>query len=75
MILKQTHNTPIAAPQFSNMASALSVFRVFKDNSVYQMSDLLSFIASPSHERDEFLTLFSVQYINVNNIYIKQIYS
>ena len=75
MILKPNHNTPVAAPQFSNMTAALAIYRTFMDNEVLQMSHLVTFVTSPSPEREEFLQLFTVEYRTMNNKYIKQIYS
>ena len=75
MILKQNHNTPVAAPQFSDMTAALAIYRTFMGNTILGMSDLVTFVTSPSPERDEFLALFTVEYRSVNNLYVKQIYS
>ena len=75
MILRTNHNTPVAAPQFSNMTAILAVYCRFMDNSVLQLSDLVTFVTSPSPEREEFLQLLTVECRTMNNKYIKQIYS
>jgi len=75
MILKVNQNTPVAAPQFSNMISALAMYRDFAGEQLLAMSDLVSFLTSPSPEREAFLSLFQVTVTTMNNKYVKQIYS
>ena len=75
MIIKQNQNTPVAAPQFSDMTAALAVYRTFAGEALLGMSDLVLFLTSPSPEREEFLTLFNVTVTTMNNKYVKQIYT
>ncbi|GEM_PF-4561877 len=58
MILNETYNLPIAAPEFSDINIGLSAFRTFKNVPYLQLTDLAAFMATPSNERTEFEALF-----------------
>ena len=75
MILKQQHNTPVTAPQFSNMMSALAMYRNWRDDQLLGMDSFLKFVTLPSQDRDEFLTKFTPEVTVRNNMYAKVIYS
>jgi hypothetical protein len=75
MILKLNQNTPVAAPQISDMEDALSRYRAFAGEELLGMTDLISFLTSPSPEREAFLSLFYVTVTTMNNKYVKQQYS
>jgi hypothetical protein len=70
MIIKEAHNTPVASPEFSDMTAALEVFRTFRDEPLHTMSDLVTFLANPSSERDAFLELFEHDAVIWNNRYV-----
>jgi len=59
MILKQEQNTPLLAPQFSDMNAALLAYRIFSGREVCTMLNFINFITQPSTERDEFLSTFT----------------
>jgi len=75
MILMQQHNTPVTAPQFSNVMSALAMYRNYRDDQLLGMDSFLKFVTLPSADRDKFLTLFTAEVIVRNNRYVKIIYS
>ena len=59
MILKQDQNTPVLAPQFSDMNAALTAYRTFSGREVCTMLNFVNFITQPSAQRDEFLEAFT----------------
>jgi len=71
MILKTAHNTPVTAPQFSNMISALAKYRNWRDDQLIGMGDFLKFVMLPSIDRDRFLGLFESEVVVRNNMYVK----
>jgi hypothetical protein len=75
MILQQQNNTPVTAPQFMDMASALVSYRSFKNDYTLTMPNFISFITQPSADRASFLELFNANVIIRNNSYAKVIYS
>jgi hypothetical protein len=73
MLLKETHNIPVAAAQIENMSAALVLFRNYKDNQSLSMERFIDFLNYPSQERNDFFNLFSEEVIVVNNRYAKRI--
>lgn len=58
MILNETYNLPVAAPEFSDANVALAAFRTFRNVPYLQKSDLAAFMATPSDARTEFEAMF-----------------
>jgi hypothetical protein len=75
MILQQQNNTPVTAPQFMDMVSALVSYRSFKNDYTLTMANFISFITQPSSDRASFLELFNASVTIRNNSYAKVIYS
>ena len=60
MILKQQNNSPLSAPQISDIDIALAAFRTWKGFAFLNVEDLYSFMNQPGPEREEFLKTLSV---------------
>jgi hypothetical protein len=69
MIFKSQQNTPVTAPQFSNMTAALEAYKTFKSDQTLILSDFLIFCSTPSMDRDEFLELFTADVAVVDDTY------
>lgn len=72
MIIKEPHNIAVSAPHIEDMAGALALFRVYKGDDMWQMSHLVTFLSTESHERTEFLSQFSEETVILNNRYAKR---
>jgi hypothetical protein len=74
MILHNTPNTPLLAPQFSDMLAALAIYRNWKELPFLSMESFVSFMSVPSEERNEFLSLFTPE-VKVYNQIAKRFYN
>jgi len=59
-MIKQPKNTPVSAPQFSNMDVVLDKFRTFRDEPAMQMQHLVDFLSVPGADRTAFFELFTL---------------
>ena len=75
MIIRENRNTPVAAPQMADMATALLLYHTFSGDAGTSMNDFIKFLALPSQNRDEFLNLFTLSVVVENDNYVKLIYS
>lgn len=75
MILNDSNNTILAAPQINNMTDGLAKYRIFAGDAMIQMSDFIKFMTTASVERDNFIATLTLEVLSVNNMYIKQEYN
>lgn len=75
MIIKATENTAICAPAFDDLAATLVKYRTFMGESLLEMSDLISFLTSPSPKRDLFLAELTLTVSSVDGAYLIQKYN
>ena len=75
MIIKATENTAICAPAFDDLAATLVKYRTFMGESLLEMSDLISFLTSPSPGRDLFLSELELTVSSVDGAYLIQKYN
>ena len=59
MILQETNNLPVAAPQLSNMPAALVAFRAWRGNSALQMADFILYMQNANTDKTEFYNTLS----------------
>lgn len=75
MIIKATENTAICAPAFDDLTATLVKYRTFMGENLLQLSDLISFLTSPSPERDLFLAELTLTVSSVDGAYLIQKYN
>jgi hypothetical protein len=74
MILHNTPNTPLLAPQFSDMNAALAMYRNWTELPFLSMESFVNCLSVPSDERAEFLSLFTPE-VKVFNQIAKRFYN
>lgn len=72
MILQETNNIPVAAPEIDDMPSALNQFREWRGNSAITMADFVSFLKNVSPERADFFAQLTVQSQVISARYVIQ---
>ena len=74
MILQQQNNIAVAAPQVSNIAEMLDVYKTYTGAAYKTTEDLVTFLTTPSQERSIFLKSREYTIAIVNNKYATQTY-